>query len=79
MPLSTNPHQRVGTRERLLDVAARYPDRLRIELHGWRHAWCLTAIVRSAWSISRVNEFTVRIPALPAGEANNALLTLDAR
>ncbi|MGC1409049.1 MAG: GMC family oxidoreductase [Acetobacteraceae bacterium] len=34
MPLSTNRHQRVGTRERLLDVAARYPDRLRIELHA---------------------------------------------
>jgi choline dehydrogenase len=32
-PLSTNRHQRMGTRERLLDVAARFPDRLRIELH----------------------------------------------
>ncbi len=31
-PLTTANHQRVGTRERLLDVAARYPDRLRIEL-----------------------------------------------
>ena len=33
-PLSTDRHQRVGTRERLLDVAARHPDRLRIELHA---------------------------------------------
>ncbi len=33
-PLSTNRHQRMGTRERLLDVAARHPDRLRIELHA---------------------------------------------
>jgi choline dehydrogenase len=33
-PLSTNRHQRTGTRERLLDVAARFPDRLRIELHA---------------------------------------------
>ncbi len=33
-PLSTNRHQRTGTRERLLDVAARHPDRLRIELHA---------------------------------------------
>jgi choline dehydrogenase-like flavoprotein len=30
-PLATDRHRRVGTRERLLDVAARYPNRLRIE------------------------------------------------
>jgi choline dehydrogenase-like flavoprotein len=33
-PLTTHRHQRVGTRERLLDVASRHPDRLRIELHA---------------------------------------------
>lgn len=33
-PLSTDRHARVGTRERLLDVAARHPDRLRIKLHS---------------------------------------------
>ena len=33
-PLSTDRHERVGTRERLLDVAARHPDRLRIELNA---------------------------------------------
>jgi choline dehydrogenase len=33
-PLSTKRHQRVGTRERLLAVADRHPDRLRIELHS---------------------------------------------
>jgi choline dehydrogenase len=33
-PLSTYRHQRIGTRERLLDVAARHPDRLRIELNA---------------------------------------------
>ncbi len=33
-PLTTDNHQRVGTRERLLSVAARHPDRLRIELHA---------------------------------------------
>ena len=33
-PLTTDRHQRVGARERLLSVAARYPDRLRIELHA---------------------------------------------
>ncbi len=33
-PLSTDRHQRIGARERLLDVAARHPDRLRIELHA---------------------------------------------
>jgi choline dehydrogenase len=33
-PLTTRNHQRVGTRERLLSVAERYPDRLRIELHA---------------------------------------------
>ncbi len=33
-PLSTDRHRRVGTRERLLDVAARHPDRLSIELNA---------------------------------------------
>ena len=33
-PLSTQAHQRVGARERVLDVAARCPDRLRVELHA---------------------------------------------
>jgi choline dehydrogenase-like flavoprotein len=32
-PLSTAGHSRTGARERLLAVAARYPDRLRIQLH----------------------------------------------
>jgi choline dehydrogenase len=31
-PLTTDGHARTGTRERLLDVARRHPDRLRIEL-----------------------------------------------
>ena len=34
VPLTTDRHQRVGTRERLLSVAKKYPDRLRIELHA---------------------------------------------
>ena len=33
-PLTTDRHRRAGTRERLLDVAKRHPDRLRIELHA---------------------------------------------
>jgi choline dehydrogenase len=33
-PLTTREHQRSGARERLLAVARRYPDRLRIELHA---------------------------------------------
>ena len=33
-PLTTDGHQRVGARERLLSVAKRHPDRLRIELHA---------------------------------------------
>ncbi len=33
-PLTTEGHRRVGTRDRLLDVAKRHPDRLRIELHA---------------------------------------------
>jgi choline dehydrogenase len=32
MPLTTKDHARVGTRERVLDVAAKHPDRLKIEL-----------------------------------------------
>jgi choline dehydrogenase len=31
-PLTTRRHTRIGTRERVLDTAANYPDRLRIEL-----------------------------------------------
>ena len=33
-PLTTRNHRRVGTRERVLDVAKRHPDRLKIELHA---------------------------------------------
>ncbi len=33
-PLTTDKHTRFGTRERLLAVQARYPDRLRIETHA---------------------------------------------
>jgi choline dehydrogenase len=33
-PLTTNGHQRLGTRERLKEVAARYPERLKIELNA---------------------------------------------
>src|SRR5215472_12111712 len=34
VPLTTREHARTGTRERLLDVARRYPDRLRIVLNA---------------------------------------------
>jgi choline dehydrogenase-like flavoprotein len=34
VPLTTRDHRRVGTRERLLDVARRYPDRLKIVLNA---------------------------------------------
>ena len=33
-PLTTSSHQRCGTRERVLDVAARHPDRLELRLHA---------------------------------------------
>src|ERR1044072_3117136 len=32
LPLTTSEHQRFGSRERLLDIAARYPEKLHIEL-----------------------------------------------
>jgi choline dehydrogenase len=32
LPLTTSDHQRFGSRERLLDIAARYPEKLHIEL-----------------------------------------------
>src|ERR1044072_2261946 len=34
VPLSTNNHTRTGTRERVLEVAGKYPDRLRVELNA---------------------------------------------
>jgi choline dehydrogenase-like flavoprotein len=33
-PLTTRNHQRIGTRERLLEVQRRHPDRLKIETHA---------------------------------------------
>jgi choline dehydrogenase-like flavoprotein len=33
-PMTTREHRRVGTRERVLEVARRYPERLRIELNA---------------------------------------------
>ncbi|MET1025720.1 MAG: GMC oxidoreductase [Dongiaceae bacterium] len=33
-PLTTDNHQRIGARERVLEVAKRYPDRLHVELHA---------------------------------------------
>ncbi|MBV9508266.1 MAG: GMC family oxidoreductase N-terminal domain-containing protein [Acidobacteriia bacterium] len=34
LPLTTNGHARTGSRERVLEVARKYPDRLRIVLHA---------------------------------------------
>ena len=34
VPLSTSNHARTGTRERLIEVACKYPDRLRLELNA---------------------------------------------
>lgn len=33
-PLTTKDHRRVGARERVLDVARRHPDRLKVQLHA---------------------------------------------
>jgi len=33
-PLTTKNHKRVGTRERVLDVAKQFPDRLRVRMHA---------------------------------------------
>ena len=34
VPLSTNNHARTGTRERVIEIAKKYPDRLRVELNA---------------------------------------------
>jgi choline dehydrogenase len=34
LPVTTSDHRRVGSRERVLDVAARFPDRLTIRMHA---------------------------------------------
>jgi choline dehydrogenase len=34
MPLTTRNHARMGSRERVIEVAERHPDRLRVELHA---------------------------------------------
>jgi choline dehydrogenase-like flavoprotein len=35
LPLTTHNHARIGTRERVLDVAAKHPDKLKIELNAF--------------------------------------------
>ena len=42
VPLTTSDHARSGSRERVLDVARRYPDKLHIELTLWRPECCST-------------------------------------
>ncbi|HEX7136260.1 MAG TPA: GMC oxidoreductase [Vicinamibacterales bacterium] len=34
LPVTTKNHQRVGARERVLDVAARFPERLKVRMHA---------------------------------------------
>ncbi len=74
-PLTTRGHRRVGTRERLRDVAARYPDRLRIELHALATRVLLDSEGRAIGVEYRKGERLYRAhpdAAADAGEARTA-------
>lgn len=66
-PLTTHGHRRVGARERLLDAAARHPDRLRIELHALATRVILDGNGRATAVEYRKGERLYRAHPEPAG------------
>ncbi len=77
-PLTTNKHQRTGTRERLLDVAARHPGRLRIELHALATRVLFDAENRATDVEYLKGERLYRASSI-AGGTNGELRTIHAR
>ena len=80
-PLATDRHQRVGTRERLLDVAARHPDRLRIELDALATRVLFDDDNRAVGVEYLKGErlYRARPGGLPATPASDAAITRGAR
>jgi choline dehydrogenase len=77
-PLSTDRHRRIGTRERLLDVASRHPDRLRIELHVLATRVLFDAASRAIGVEYRKGERLYRAHKQPSNDSGE-LRTIRAR
>jgi len=68
-PLSTHDHARTGTREFLLDVAQRHPDKLKIEMHAFVTKVVLDESNRATGVIYRKGRHLYSASGKPAGEA----------
>jgi choline dehydrogenase-like flavoprotein len=77
-PLTTDGHRRIGTRERLLDVAKRHPDGLRIELHALATRVLFDAANRAIGVEYRKGERLYRAHPQPSNSAGE-LRTIHAR
>jgi len=71
-PLSTSRHRRAGVRERVLDVAKRYPDRLRIETDALVTCLVLDAGARVVGVEYRKGARLYRAHAEPSGSEGEA-------
>ncbi len=71
LPLSTRDHARTGARERVLDVARRYPDRLRIELDALATRVLLDAENRAVGVEYLSGERLYRAHRQPSGAAGS--------
>jgi choline dehydrogenase-like flavoprotein len=78
-PLSTSQHRRIGTRERVLDVAARFPDRLRIETNALATRVLLDADGAAFGVEYHKGERLYRAHAAPASDNGGELRLLRAR
>ncbi len=72
-PLATTGHHRSGARERLLDVAARHPERLRVELNALATEVILDENNRAVGVAYRKGERLYRADPHPASDPGEAL------
>jgi len=69
LPLTTRGHARAGTRERVLDAARRWPDRLRVELNALATRICLDRDNRAVGVEYLAGERLYRAHARPSAAA----------
>jgi choline dehydrogenase-like flavoprotein len=79
VPLTTHRHARTGTRERLLEIARRYPDRLRIVLNALVTRVLLNGQNRAIGVEYLQGERLYRAHANPSGEPGGPSTLLAAR
>jgi choline dehydrogenase-like flavoprotein len=78
-PLTTRNHSRVGSRERVLEVAGRYPDRLRIELNALATRVLFDDDNRAVGVEYRKGKNLYRAHAVPSEEAGELRTALASR